>query len=100
MPPGRLLTTSNSLFLRVRFEHSPDSQYHSTLFTRRQVRARDRGVLFLPAQVSQDAVDNILILDASNYPDSTSATATDLDVYVEDAFQPLSPGHCGVVLSR
>ena len=56
------------------------------------------GFLFLPAQVSQDAVDNVLVLDASNYPDSTSATATDLNVYTENAFKTLRPGHRSMTL--
>jgi hypothetical protein len=50
--------------------------------------------------VLQDAVDNNLVFDASDYPDSAIAPFTDLDVYVEHTFQSLSPGHCGVMLSR
>jgi len=42
------------------------------------------GGPFVFVQVSQDAVDNVLVLDATvrrldNYPAGTSATATDLD---------------------
>jgi hypothetical protein len=55
--------------------------------------------------VIQDAVYNTLVFDATvrrldDYPDSATAPVTDLDVYVEHTFQSLSPGHCGVMLSR
>ena len=61
-----------------------------------QVR-QDGGTLFLMAQVSEDSVDNVLVLDAAvrrpdDDPDSTPATAADLDIDVEHAFEPLSPG--------
>jgi hypothetical protein len=49
-------------------------------------------------QVGQDSVNGILFLNTGDNPDSTSAAAADLDVYVEDAFQPLGPGHRRVAL--
>ena len=58
------------------------------------------SVLFLPAQVSQDSVDDILIFNAGNGPAGTSATATDLDVDLENPLEPLGPGHGGVTFSR
>ena len=50
--------------------------------------------------MGQDSVDDVLVLDTGDDFDSTSATATDLDVSIEDAFQALGPGHRGVTLSR
>jgi hypothetical protein len=40
--------------------------------------------------MSRDFVYDVLVFNASYYPDCTSATATDLDVYVEDAYKTLS----------
>ena len=37
-------------------------------------------------------------MDTSDYPDSTTAPAIDLYVYVEDAVKTLTPGHRGVML--
>jgi hypothetical protein len=53
--------------------------------------------MFLIAKMSQDFVYDVLVFNATvrrldYYPDSTTAPATDLDVYVEDAFKTLLPG--------
>ena len=37
-------------------------------------------------------------MDTGDYPDSTTAPAIDLYVYVEDAVKTLTPGHRGVML--
>ncbi|MCZ6502091.1 MAG: hypothetical protein O6945_06200 [Gammaproteobacteria bacterium] len=43
-------------------------------------------------QVSQDAVDHVLLLDAGDDRGSSTAAATDLDVDIEDAFVVLRAG--------
>jgi hypothetical protein len=57
-----------------------------------------RCFLFFLAQVSQYSIDDVLVLDTGDDPDRSAATATDLDIYVEDAFEPLRPGHGGMTL--
>ena len=67
-----------------------------------------KGVLYLPAQVSQYLVEGLprfigyylLHLYASYNFDRTFAATADLYVDIENAFQTLSPGHRGVMLSR
>jgi len=56
-------------------------------------------VLFLLAKMCQDSVDNVLIFNTRNDPDRTTAAAANLNVYVEDALEPLCPGHCRMSLS-
>ena len=56
------------------------------------------GALFLIAQMSQDSIDDVLVLDATvrRLDDDfyrPAAAAADFDVYVEDSLEPLSPGH-------
>ena len=57
-----------------------------------------RCFLFFLAQVSQYSIDDVLVLDTGDDPDRSAATATDLDIDVEDAFEPLRPGHGGMTL--
>ena len=58
------------------------------------------GTLFLIAQVSQDSIDGLLVLNARNDPDRTTAAAANLNVDIEYALESLSPGHRRVTLSR
>ena len=56
-----------------------------------------RGVLFLPSQVIQDLVYNVLVFDPSvrrigDDFDRSPTAATGLDVDIEDAFKALRPG--------
>ena len=51
------------------------------------------GALFLVAQMSQDFVDDVLVLNTSNNPYRPTAPAADLDVDIEDALEVLGPGH-------
>ena len=44
-------------------------------------------------QVIQDPVDDVLVLDASDDFDRSTAATTDLDVDTEHTFQALGPGH-------
>ena len=64
-----------------------------------------RGFLFLLAKMSQDSVDDVLILNAtvrrSDDDFQRPATATaDLNIDGKNAFQALGPGHRRVTLSR
>ena len=59
-----------------------------------------RGFRFLPPQVRQDSIDGLLVLDAGNDPDSTSAMPAGLNVNIEDSLQSLRPGHRRVALCR
>jgi len=61
---------------------------------------QNRSFLLFTAQVIQDAVDGVLVFDAGDNPGSTSAPAADLDVYIEDALEPLRPSHYRVALGR
>ena len=56
------------------------------------------GGPFLVAQMSEDSVNNVLVLDARDDSDRSTAAAADLDVYVENTLEPLGPGHCGMTL--
>ena len=56
------------------------------------------GDLFLIAQMREDSVNDVLVFDAAvrrsdDDADRSTAAATDLDVYTEDAFKALRPGH-------
>lgn len=51
-----------------------------------------RGVLFLSLKMSQNSIDDSLLLDTGDDSDR-SAAAADLDVYIEYALESLSPGH-------
>ena len=46
----------------------------------------------------RNPINGRLVLDAGNHPDSTPATATNLYVNIEDALEPLRPGHSGMTL--
>ncbi len=48
--------------------------------------------------MSQDLVYDVLVFNAGYGFDSPTATTTDLDIDIEDAFEALSPGHRGVTL--
>lgn len=56
------------------------------------------GALFLIAQMREDSVDDVLVFDTGDDPDRSTAAAADLDVYTEDAFKALRPGHGGMTL--
>ena len=51
------------------------------------------GVLFLRVQMSQNSIDDVLVLDTSDDSDRSAAAGADLDVYIEYALESLSPGH-------
>lgn len=52
-----------------------------------------KDVLLLIAKMSEDSVNNFLVLDAGDDLHSTPAPSADRDVYIESAFRALSPGH-------
>ena len=58
------------------------------------------GALFLIAQMSQNSIDGVLVLDTCDDFYRPAAVAADFDVYVEYSLEPLSPGHGGMALSR
>ena len=58
------------------------------------------GALFLIAQMSQNSIDDVLVLDTCDDSDRSAAAAADFDVYVEYSLESLSPGHGGMALSR
>ena len=58
------------------------------------------GTLFLIAQMSEDSVDNALVLDARDDSDRSTAAAAGFDVYVEYSLESLCPGHGSMTLSR
>ena len=66
----------------------------------RYQEAPGRGFLFLFAKMSQDSVDDVLVLDTCDDSDRSAAAAADFDVYVEYSLESLSPGHGGMALSR
>ena len=48
--------------------------------------------------MSQDPVDDVLILNASDDFDRSTAAAANLDINVDDPLQTLRPGHRSVTL--
>jgi hypothetical protein len=59
-----------------------------------------RRVLILIEKMSEDFVNDVLVLNTCNNPHRTTAAAADFDVYVEHPLKSLSPGHGGMTLSR
>ena len=57
------------------------------------------GVLFLIAQMSQNSIDDVLVLDTRDDSDRSTAAAADFDVYVEYSLESLSLGHRDVPFS-
>ena len=62
--------------------------------------ARRGGVLFLALKMSQDPVDDVLVLNACDDPDRTTAESATANLSIVYAFEPLRPGHCSMTLSR
>ena len=58
-----------------------------------------RDVLFLIAKMNQDPVDDVLILNAGDGFDGSTAAAANLDINVECPLQTLRPGHRRVTLN-
>ena len=58
------------------------------------------GVLFLALEVSQNPVDDALVLNTSDDSNRASTASTDLDVDIEDALESLGPGHSRMTLDR
>ena len=57
-----------------------------------------RRFLFFLAQVVQDPVNGLLVFNAGDDPDRTTAATADFDVYIEYSLESLSPGHGGMAL--
>jgi hypothetical protein len=58
------------------------------------------GVLFLALEVSQNPVDNVLVLNTTDDPDRASTASTDLDVDIEYSLESLGPSHSSMALGR
>ena len=52
--------------------------------------------LFLLSKVCQDPVDDVLVLNACDDPERTTAASAHFNVHIEHALEPLGPGHCDV----
>ena len=52
-----------------------------------------RGVLFLLAKMSQDSVDDVLILNASDDFDVPATATTNFNIDIEYALESLGPRH-------
>ena len=57
------------------------------------------GVLFLIAQMSQNAIDDLLVLDAGDDSGRSTASTANFNVYVEYSLESLGPGHRDVLFS-
>jgi hypothetical protein len=57
------------------------------------------GVLFLALKMSQDSVDDVLILNASDDFDGPTAATTNFNIDIEYALESLGPGHRDVPFS-
>ena len=58
------------------------------------------GVLFLALEVSQNPVDNVLVLNTTDDPDRAFTASTDLDVDIEYSLESLGPSHSSMALGR
>ena len=58
------------------------------------------GVVFLALKMSQDPVDNVLVLNTTDDPDRASTASTDLDVDIEYSLESLGPSHSSMALGR
>ena len=56
------------------------------------------GVPLLSLKMSQNSIDDVLVLDTSDDLHRPPAAAAEFDVYVENSLESLSPGHGGVAL--
>ena len=57
------------------------------------------GTLFLITQMGQNTIDNVLVLNARNHPDRSTALTANLYIDTEYALEPLGPGHGDVPFS-
>ena len=58
------------------------------------------GVLFLSLKVSQNSIDDVLVLDTSDDSDRSAAAAADFNVDIEYSLESLGPGHSRMTLDR
>ena len=56
--------------------------------------------MFLALKMSQDPVDNVLVLNTTDDPDRASTASTDLDVDIEYSLESLGPSHSSMALGR
>ena len=55
--------------------------------------------MFLFAKMSQDSIDNVLVLNTGDDFDGPTAMAANLDIDIEYALESLGPGHRDVPFS-
>ena len=58
------------------------------------------GVLFLALEVSQNAIDDALVLDARDHFGRASTASTDFNVDIEYSLESLGSGHSRMTLDR
>ena len=58
------------------------------------------GVLFLALEVSQNPVDDALVLDARDHFGRASTASTDFNVDIEYSLESLGSGHSRMTLDR
>jgi hypothetical protein len=54
--------------------------------------------LFLLSKMSQDAIDDVLVLNTGDDLYRSTAMTANLDIDIEDALESLDPGHRSVIL--
>ena len=57
-----------------------------------------RAALFLLSKMSQDAIDDALVLNTGDDLYRSTAMTADLDIDIEDSLESLGPGHRSVIL--
>ena len=56
------------------------------------------GALFLVAEMGQNPVDDVLVLNTRNDSDRSAAAAADFNVDIEYSLESLGPGHSRMTL--
>ena len=57
-----------------------------------------RAALFLLSKMSQDAIDDVLVLNTGDDLYRSTAMTANLDIDIEDSLESLGPGHRSVIL--
>jgi hypothetical protein len=57
-----------------------------------------RAALFLLSKMSQDAIDDVLVLNTGDDLYRSTAMTSNLNIDIEDALESLDPGHRSVIL--
>jgi hypothetical protein len=57
------------------------------------------GVLFLALKMSQNSIDDVLVFDARDNSDRSTAATTNCNIDIEYSLESLGPGHRDVPFS-